>query len=131
MSTWQNTKSWKKLFIVSFSYEITYEKLSTIFLVKGILKIFEFSFIQDQSQVCISNGLKVIAHQSETLIILNSFSLMELWKRFLTIFTLFFTTPKRLKIKNFSFWFSKVKNWSFQWCKTFNLKSKKQGQVGQ
>ena len=67
------------------------------------LTIFEFSFILDQSQVCISNGLEVIAHQSETLIVLNSFSLMELWKRFLTIFTLFFTRPKCLKIKNFFF----------------------------
>ena len=46
LSTWQNTKSWKKSF-VSFSYEITYEKLSTIFTVTGILKIFEFSFILD------------------------------------------------------------------------------------
>ena len=68
-----------------------------------ILKIFEFSFILDQSQVCILNVLKVIAHQSETLIILNFFSFMELWKRFLTIFALFFITPKRLKIKNFFF----------------------------
>ena len=40
--------------------------------VEVILKIFEYSFIPDQSQVCISNRLEVRACQSELLFFKNA-----------------------------------------------------------
>ena len=50
-------------------FESMYKKkeLFDNFSVKGILKIFEFSFILDQSQICISNGLGARALQREAL----------------------------------------------------------------
>ena len=44
------------------------KKLSLFLFCSLILKIFEFSFILDQSQVCNSNRLEVRACQSELLL---------------------------------------------------------------
>ena len=44
----------------------------SLFFLEVILKIFEFSFILDQSQICISNGLGDRACQSYLLICKNA-----------------------------------------------------------
>ena len=71
-----------------------------IFSIQVILKIFKFSFNLDQSQVCISNRLKVTACQSQPLFwahdkILNhwknSLSFLYLMKRLKIIFRAFFS----------------------------------------
>ena len=67
MTEWINTTRIKKkthLFIFRQSWQ---RKLSKIFFVQAILKIFKFSFNLNQSQVCISNRLKVKAFQSQPL----------------------------------------------------------------
>ena len=48
------------------------------FSVEMIWKIFKFSFIQDQSQICISNGLGARACQSYLLICKNAYFSMGL-----------------------------------------------------
>ena len=48
------------------------KKVSESFSVEVIWKIFEFSFILDQSQICISNGLGARALQREALFCWNA-----------------------------------------------------------
>ena len=83
---------------------------------RTILKIFEFSFILDQSQVCISNGLKVIAHQRETMIILNFFLLWNCENIFWLFLLYFLPHRNASRFQIFSFWCSKLENWVlFAW----------------
>ena len=85
----------------SKSYLYLLKRLEMVFWAV-IWKIFELSLFLDQSQVSVSNKIKLPARWSETLVILNSFSPMELWKWFLTVFTLFF-----LLDRNFFLFFPK------------------------
>ena len=58
------------------------------FFLKMFLKIFEFSFILDQSQVCSSNGLNVRACQSELIFCSNAFFYHEITKLNMAMFLL-------------------------------------------
>ena len=93
----ENSKIIKKLLNVSFYFM---KLLKTNFQTFFSQSNFKAPGLRIQKGNC--SKLYFIS-DGESLIIFNSFSLMELWKQFLTIFTLFFTTPKRLKIKIFFF----------------------------
>ena len=68
------------------------------FSVKMILKIFKFSFILDQSQICISNRLEVRAFQKEVLICENAFIHRDCITGIGNVFTQTDTISKRKKI---------------------------------
>ena len=61
------TRNKKTLPLFLFLKKLDEKKIFSMFVLEMILKIFEFSFILDQSQVCSSNGLGVRACQSELL----------------------------------------------------------------
>ena len=102
LSTWQIFNYWKKC--LSFLYPM-------IRLAKSFWAFFRQSNFEDfwiffHSRPIPSLYLKRFKSYSSSkwnTSYLEFFSLLELWKRFLTVFTLFFTTHKRLKIKNFFF----------------------------
>ena len=62
-----DTTRLKKKAAPYFEWMYKKKKLFENFFVKVIWKIFEFSFILDQSQICISNGLGARALQKEVL----------------------------------------------------------------
>ena len=75
------------------------EKVFEHFSDKVILKIFKFSFILDQSQVCISNGLGARACQSYLLICKNAHFLMGLQTENGNVFTHSYAISKRIKLE--------------------------------
>ena len=75
------------------------KKSSEHFSVEVNLKIFKFSFILDQSQTCISNGLGARACQSYLLICKNAFFSMGLQTDYCNVFTVSSAISKRIKLE--------------------------------
>jgi len=75
------------------------KKNHLIFSVEVILKIFEFSFILDQSQIFISNGLGARACQSDHLICKNAHFSMGLQTDNSNVSTLSYAISKRIKLE--------------------------------
>ena len=69
------------------------------FFVEVIWKIFKFSFILDQSQICISNGLGARACQSYLLICKNAHFSMGLQTENGNVFTLSYAISKWIKLE--------------------------------
>ena len=69
------------------------------FSVEMIWKIFKFSFILDQSQICISNGLGARACQSYLLICKNAHFSMGLQTENGNVFTHSYAISKRIKLE--------------------------------
>ena len=67
--------------------------------VETILKIFKFSFILDQSPICISNGLGARACQSYILICKNTHFPMGLQTENGNVFTHSYAISKQMKLK--------------------------------
>ena len=102
LSTWQIFNYWKKC--LSFLYPMI--RLAKSFWAFFRQSNFEYFWICFHFSPIPSLYLKQFKSYSSSkwnTSYLEFFSLLELWKRFLTVFTLFFTTHKRLKIENFFF----------------------------
>ena len=75
------------------------EKSFEHFSVEVILKIFKFSFILDQSQICVSNGLGARACQSYLLICENAHFSIGLQTENGNVFTHSYAISKRIKLE--------------------------------
>ena len=75
------------------------KKSFELFSVEVILKIFKFSFILDQSQICISNGLGARACQSDLVICKNTHFSMGLQTDNGNVSTLSYAISKRIKLE--------------------------------
>ena len=75
------------------------KKLFEHFSVEMILKIFKFSFILDQSQICISNGLGARASQSYLLICKNGHFSIGLQTEYGNVSTHSYAISKRIKLE--------------------------------
>ena len=75
------------------------KKSFELFSVEVILKIFKFSFILDQSQICISNGLGARACQSDLVICKNAHFSMGLQTDNDNVSTLSYAISKRIKLE--------------------------------
>ena len=69
------------------------------FSAEMILKVFKFSFILDQSQICISNGLGARVCQTYLLIYKNAYFSMRLQTDNGNVFTPFNAIIKRIKLE--------------------------------
>ena len=77
---------WVSLFVYWY---LSDNKFAEYYVNKNTEHLCKYSFILNQSQASVSNNLRLTTYQIETLVIFDSFSLTELWKWYLIIFTLF------------------------------------------